>query len=213
VQALNDLKKNTFLSETYADGDVIRHSCSLIEVEGGVFVTLRLEGKKNIVAEVAEVAKSAMSLVAAEYSGLTVAQLTELRKSARASGVYMRVVRNTLARRAMEGTKFACMQDSLVGPLLLAFSKEDPGAAARLMRDFAKKFEKLQVKALSIDGQLLAAKDLNSLANLPTRDEAIAQLMGLMQAPITKFVRTLVEPHSKLVRLIAAVRDKKQSAA
>lgn len=176
-------------------------------------MALRLDGKKAIVTEVAEVAKNAISLVAAEYSGLTVAQLTELRKTARNSGVYMRIVRNTLARRAFEGTKFACMQPALVGPLVLAFSKEDPGAAARLIKEFVKKCEKLQVKALSIDGLLLPAKDLNALASLPTRDEAIAQLMSVMKAPITKFVRTLAEPHSKLVRTIAAIRDKKERAA
>jgi len=175
-------------------------------------VALRLEGKKNIVAEVAEVAKQAISVVAAEYAGLTVAQMTNLRQSARSSGVHIQVVRNTLARRALEGTRFACMDEALVEPLVLAFSKEDPGAAARLLRDFSKKCEKLTVKALSIDGMLLPASALNQLANLPTRDEAIAQLMGLMKAPITKLVRTLVEPHSKLVRTIAAVRDQKQAA-
>lgn len=176
-------------------------------------MTLRLDGKKAIVAEVAKVAKQATSLVAANYAGLTVAQITELRKQARNAGVYMRVIRNTLARRAFEGTKFACMDLALVGPLVLAFSTEDPGAAARLFKDFAKKFEKLEVKALSIDGALLPAKDLNRLASLPTRDEAIAQLMSVMNAPITKFVRTLAEPYSQLVRALAAVRDKKQQTA
>lgn len=176
-------------------------------------MTLKLNDKKSIVAEVAEVAKQATSVVAANYSGLTVAQITNLRQSARNTGVHMRVVRNTLARRAFEGTKFACMDPALVGPLVLAFSNEDPGAAARLFRDFAKKFEKLEVKALSIDGVLLPAKDLGRLANLPTRDEAISMLMSVMQAPITKFVRTLVEPHSKLVRTFAALRDQKQQTA
>ena len=152
-------------------------------------------------------------LLLLNYRGLTVAQMTELRKSAREAGVYMRVVRNTLARRAFEGTKFACMDPALVGPLVLAFSKDEPGAAARLVKDFAKKFEKLEVKALSIDGKLLPATDLNTLASLPTRDEAIARLMSVMLAPITKFVRTLVEPHSKLVRAIAAVRDQKAASS
>ena len=180
---------------------------------GGYKVALKLEDKKTIVNEVAVVAKQAVSLVAAEYSGLTVAQLTRLRKSARESGVYMRVIRNTLARRALEGTQFACMQDTLVGPLLLAFSTEHPGAAARLIKDFAKDNEKLVVKALAIDNQLLPPQGLNQLASLPTRDEAIAQLMSVMQAPITKLVRTMAEPHAKLVRTIAAIRDAKQSAA
>lgn len=176
-------------------------------------MTLKLDDKKAIVAEVAEVAKHATSLVAAEYCGLTVAQLTELRKTARNSGVYMRVIRNTLARRAFEGTRFECMDPALVGPLVLAFSKEDPGAAARVIKDFAKKFEKLVVKAVSVDGALLPASDLNRLASLPTREEAIAQLMSVMLAPITKFVRTLAEPHSQVVRVVAAIRDKKQQTA
>lgn len=176
-------------------------------------MVLKLEDKKAIVSEVAEVAKHALSLVAAEYSGLTVAQLTELRRSARKSNVYMRVVRNTLARRAVEGTKFACIQEKLTGPLVLAFSNEDPGAAARLIKDFVKDNEKLKVMALAIDNQLLPPEGLNKLASLPTRDEAIAQLMSVMLAPITQLVRTLAEPHAKLVRTVAAVRDQKQNAA
>ncbi len=176
-------------------------------------MVLKLEDKKTIVSEVAGVAKQAVSLIAAEYSGLTVSQLTGLRKSARAAGVYMRVVRNTLARRALEGTQFACMQQELVGPLVLAFSKEDPGAAARLIKEFVKENEKLKVRALAIEGQLLPPEGLNKLASLPTRDEAIAQLMSVMKAPITKLVRTMAGPHTKLVRTIAAIRDAKQSAA
>lgn len=176
-------------------------------------MVLKLDDKKAIVNEVSDVAKQAVSLIAAEYSGLTVAQLTSLRKTARETGVYVRVVRNTLARKALEGTQFACMQDELVGPLLLAFSKDHPGAAARIFRDFVKDNEKLKVKALALDNQLLPASGLNTLANLPTREEGIAQLMSVMQAPITKLVRTLAEPHAKLVRTIAAIRDAKQSAA
>jgi len=184
----------------------------MVEV-GGIKVVLKLEDKKTIVNEVAHVAKQALSLVAAEYSGLTVAQLTELRKIARESGVYMRVVRNTLARKALEGTQFACMQAELVGPLVLAFSQEHPGSAARLIKDFVKRNEKLKVKALALNDQLLKPESLDVLASLPTRDEAIAQLMSVMQAPITKLVRTLAEPHSKLVRTIAAIRDAKSAAA
>ncbi|MDX2164460.1 MAG: 50S ribosomal protein L10 [Gammaproteobacteria bacterium] len=174
-------------------------------------MVLRLEDKKAIVAEVAEVAGRSLSAVAAEYRGLTVSELTELRSSARKVGVYMRVVRNTLARRALEGTEFSCMQEILVGPLVLAFSQEDPGAAARLIRDFAKEHEKLVVKALSIGGKLLSPKDISVLANLPTREQALATLMSVMVAPITQFVRTLAEPHAKFVRTVAAVRDKKQA--
>lgn len=176
-------------------------------------MVLKLENKKTIVEEVAKVAQQSMSLIAAEYSGLTVAELTGLRKSARESGVYMRVVRNTLARRALEGTQFSCMQDSLVGPLVLAFSREEPGAAARLIADFIKQNEKLKVKALAIENQLLPPEGLKTLASLPTRNEAIAQLMSALQAPVTKLVRTLAEPQAKLVRTLAAIRDKKQSAA
>jgi large subunit ribosomal protein L10 len=178
-----------------------------------VLVVLKLEDKKTIVNEVSGIAKQALSLVAAEYSGLTVSQLTDLRKTARNSGVYMRVVRNTLAKRALEGTQFACMQEKLVGPLLLAFSNEDPGAAARMIRDFVKTNDKLKVMALAIDSQLLPPEGLSRLANLPTRDEGIALLMSVMKAPITKFVRTLAEPHAMLVRTVAAVRDQKQASA
>lgn len=176
-------------------------------------MVLKLEDKKSIVNEVADVAKQAVSLIAAEYSGLSVSQLTDLRKTARESGVYMRVVRNTLARRALEGTQFACMQDKLVGPLVLAFSKDHPGAAARVFKAFVKDNEKLKVMALALDNQLLPPEGLNTLASLPTLEEGISQLMSVMQAPITKLVRTMAEPHAKLVRTIAAIRDSKQAAA
>lgn len=176
-------------------------------------MTLRLEDKKAIVAEVGKVASSALAAVTAKYSGLTVGQMTALRKQAREKNVYLRVVRNTLARRAVENTSFVCLKDSLVGPLLLAFSQEEPGAAARLIRDFAKTNEKLVVMALAFDGQLLAAKDIDKLANLPTREEALASLMAIMKAPVTKLVRTMAEPHAKFVRTVAAVRDKKQAEA
>ena len=174
-------------------------------------MTLRLEDKQAIVAEVGEVAKNALSAITAEYRGLSVGEMSQLRLQARSSGVYLRVVRNTLARRALAGTGFACLQDTLVGPLLLAFSQQEPGAAARLIRTFIKQNEKLVVKALAFDGQLLAVNDLDKLANLPTRDEAIATLIAIMKAPITKLVRTLVEPQAKLVRLFAAFRDQRQA--
>lgn len=172
---------------------------------------LKLAGKKDIVDEVAKVAKQAVSLVAAEYSGLTVDQLTGLRKSMRDAGVYARVVRNTLARRALEGTQFACMQQELTGPLILAFSMEHPGAAARLIKEFVKKNEKLKVKALAIESQLLSAKGLDQLASLPTRNEAISLLMRVMLAPVERLVQTMAAPQVKLVRTIAAIRDKKQA--
>jgi large subunit ribosomal protein L10 len=173
---------------------------------------LNLEQKQAIVAEVNAVAATALSAIAAENRGLTAAQITELRAKARKEGVYMRVVKNTLARRAVDGTGFACMQEKLVGPLLLAFSKEDPGAAARVISEFAKGNEKLVVKIVSIGGKVLAASDIDRLAKMPTKQQAISMLMAVLQAPITKLVRTLNEPHAKLVRTIAAVRDQKQAA-
>jgi len=176
-------------------------------------VALKLEQKQSIVAEVNEAAGKALSAVLADYRGLTVGQMTELRSKARASGIYMRVIRNTLARRAVEGTEYACLKEALVGPTLVAFSHEDPGAAARLLRDYAKTFEKLEVKALSIGGVLLGADQLDRVATLPTRDEAIALLMAVMRAPISKLARTLNEVPGKLVRTLAAVRDQKEAAS
>ena len=175
-------------------------------------MALTLERKKAVVEEVAEVAKGALSAIAAEYRGLSVAEMTALRVNARDAGVYMRVVRNTLARRAFEGTDFACMNDSLTGPLVLAFSREEPGSAARVMRDYAKENDKLVIKLVSYGGKLLDTSDVGRLASLPTKDEAISQLMSVMKAPITKFVQTLQAPHSKLVRTLAAVRDQKQAS-
>ena len=175
-------------------------------------MALTPDEKRAIVAEVAEVAKDALSAVAAEYRGLTVEEMTELRVKARQGGAYLRVVKNTLARRALEGTDFECMSGELSGPLLLAFSQEDPGAAARVVKDFSKEHENLVVRMVSVGGEVLPAADIERLANLPTRDQAIAMLMGTMKAPIEKFVRTLAEPHAKLVRTVAAIRDQKEAA-
>lgn len=175
-------------------------------------MALRLDDKVAVVAEVAAIAAKAHSAVAAEYRGLTVGQLTTLRKNARENGVYVRVVKNTLARKAVEGTDFACMQDGLVGPLILAFSLEDPGAAGRLISDFIKTNDKLVVKLVAVGGKQYGASELERLSKLPTRDEALAILMGVMKAPIEKFVRTLAEPHAKLARTVAAIRDQKEAA-
>ena len=172
-------------------------------------MALSLEEKKAIVAEVAEVAAGAHSAVVAEYIGLESNDMTDLRAKARSGGVYLRVVKNTLARRAIEGTDFECMQETLVGPMILAFSQEDPGCAARVLKDFAKANDKLVIKALSVSGQLLPASELDRLANLPTKDQAISMLMSVMQAPITKLARTLNEVPGKLVRTVAAIRDTK----
>ena len=175
-------------------------------------MALSFEQKKAVVAEVAEAAKSAHSAVAAEYRGLTVEEMTDLRVQAREGGVVLKVAKNTLVRRAVEGTDFECLQAGLTGPLLFAFSMEDPGAAARLVKDYSKSHDSLIAKLVAVGGELYDSSELNRLANLPTRDQALAILLGVMKAPIEKFVRTLVEPHTKLVRTVAAVRDSKQAA-
>jgi len=175
-------------------------------------MALNLEQKKAVVAEVAEVASKALAAVAAEYRGLTVEEMTELRVKARQSGVFVKVAKNTLVRRAVEGTDYECMQEALTGPILLAFSMEDPGAAARLVKDYAKDHDKLITRLVAVGGQLYGASELERLSKLPTYEQAIALLMAVMKAPIEKFVRTLAEPHAKLVRTVAAVRDAKQAA-
>jgi len=175
-------------------------------------MALRLEDKQALVAEVNEVAASALSAIAADYRGMTVAQMTEFRAKARDEGVYVRVVKNTLAKRAIDGTEFECLADSLTGPIVLAFSKEDPGAAARVVKEFAKDCEELVTQIVAIGGEVYPASDLDRLAKLPTLDQARAQLLGLLQAPAGKFVRTIAEPQAKFVRLLAAYRDHQQAA-
>src|SRR6187549_2732507 len=170
---------------------------------------LNLEGKKALVEEVSAVAAKALSVVAAEYRGLTVTQMTELRSKARASGVYMRVVKNTLARKAFAGTAFEPVGPKLKGPLVLAFSKDDPGAAARVVKAFSKDNDKLVATLVSIGGAVLSAKDIDKVASLPTRAQALSQLLGVLKAPIQKLVGTIAAPNQKLVRTIAAVRDSK----
>ncbi len=174
---------------------------------------LSLNEKKAVVAEVAEVAKSASSVIAAEYRGLNVAEMTELRRQARAAGVYVRVVPNNLAKRAVESTDFECLREDLSGPLVLAFSRDDPGSAARIVRDYRRTNQKLKVRLVAYGGRLVDAADIDSLANLPTHDEAIARLMGVLKAPVTRLVRTLAEPHARLVRVLDAVRRQKEEAA
>ncbi len=173
-------------------------------------MTLKLNDKKEIVAEVAEVASRAVSVVAADYRGLSASEMTELRANARAAKVNLRIVRNTLARLAFKGTEFECINNALTGPIILAFASDEPGATARLMRDFAKDHDKLDVKAISLGGQVYDKSQLDFVAKLPTKDEAIAKLMSVMQAPISKLVRTMAEPTAKLVRTLAAIRDTKQ---
>ena len=170
-------------------------------------MALSLQQKEAQVAEVRQAAQSAQSAVAAEYRGLTVGQMTQLRAQARSAGVYLKVVKNTLAKIAVEGTEFACMQESLKGPVLLAFSNEDPGAAARVVKAFAKENDKLVTISVSIGGQLLPASQLEALASLPTLDEARSQLVRILQAPMSQLVRTLAEPAAMLARTLQARSD------
>jgi large subunit ribosomal protein L10 len=165
-------------------------------------MALNLAQKKEVVAELANVAASAHSLVAAEYLGLTVEQLTELRKKARESGVYLKVAKNTLVRRAVEGTDYEGTSDQLVGPLLYAFSVEDPGAAGRLVKEFAKANDKLKAKIVAIGGQVYPGTHVEVLASLPTRDEALSMLLSVMVQPATQLVRLLSEPAAQVTRVI-----------
>jgi large subunit ribosomal protein L10 len=174
-------------------------------------MSLSVEAKQAVVTEVAAVAKTAQSAVAAEYRGLTVAEMTKLRVAARQADVYVRVVKNTLARRAIEGTSFECMKGSLKGPLVLAFSRDDPGAAARVGKGFAKEHDKLVTVALSIGGELYPATDLDRLASLPTLTDARTMLARVLNAPLTQLVRTLAEPAAMLARTLKARSEQPQS--
>ena len=176
-------------------------------------MALNLEDKKLIVSEVTEVVSTALSAVVADYRGTDVSALTALRRQAKEQGVYIRVVRNSLAKRAVSGTEFECMTEAFVGPTLLALSIDDPGAAARVLKEFAKENDTFEVRALAIGGELLGPEKIDTVAKLPTRDQAIAILMGTMIAPVSKLVTTMNEVPSKLVRVVAAVKDQKQEAA
>jgi len=176
-------------------------------------MALNLEDKKALVAEVAAVASKAQSVVAAEYRGLTVGQMTELRAKARKQGVYMRVVKNTLARKALAGTSFEAVGPRLKGPLVLAFSKDDPGAAARVVKDFAKAHEKLVATLVSLGGQVLPGGELEKVASLPTREQALSMLLGVLKAPIVKLAGTLAAPAAKLARVVQAYASKTENAA
>jgi large subunit ribosomal protein L10 len=173
---------------------------------------LNLEDKKALVTEMSAIAAGAQSMVAAEYRGLSVGQMTELRAKARAQGVYLRIVKNTLARKALAGTSFEQVGPRLKGPLVLAFSKDDPGAAARVVKAFAKDNEKLVATLVSLGGQVLPGTEVDKVASLPTREQALSQLLAVLKAPIEKLVRTLAAPQTKLVRTIAAIRDAKTAA-
>lgn len=172
---------------------------------------LNLQQKQAVVAEIADVAVSAHSVVAAEYQGLTVAEMTELRNAAREANVFLKVVKNTLAKRAFQDTDFDCMGDALNGQLVFAFSLEEPGSAARVIKDFAGKNDKLVVKLIGFGGELLDPSEIKRLASLPTREQALSMLMAVMKAPVEKLTRTINEVPGKLVRTVAAVRDSKQA--
>jgi len=175
-------------------------------------LSLNLEGKKEVVAEVSARLKSAQTVVLAEYRGLAVEDITVLRSRARASGVYLRVLKNTLARRAVQGTPFEKLADQMVGPLAYGIS-DDPVAAAKVLHAYAKGNEKLVIKGGMMPNYLMTAKEVANLATLPSREELLSKLLGTMQAPIVKFVRTLNEVPTKFVRAVAAVRDQKEKAA
>jgi len=175
-------------------------------------LSLNLEEKKEVVAEISERLAKAQAVVLAEYRGLPVEQITVLRSQARASGVYLRVLKNTLARRAVQGTPFEKLADQMVGPLAYGIS-EDPVAAAKVLHAYAKGNEKLVIKGGAMPNQVLTAKEVGSLATMPGREQLLATLLGTMQAPVAKFVQTLNEVPSKFVRALAAVRDQKEKAA
>jgi large subunit ribosomal protein L10 len=176
-------------------------------------VALNLESKKVIVDQVGTTASNALSLVIADARGVNVTHMTILREKAREQNIEIRVVRNTLAKLAFKGTDFECVNEVLAGPSLFGFSMEDPGAAARLFKEFAKDNDKFEVKALSISGQLLDNGQIDVLAKLPTLEQALGQLACVTLAPITKLVRTFNEVPTKVTRVVGAVRDKKQEAA
>ena len=175
-------------------------------------MSLNLEQKKAVVAEVSQAIVGAQAAVVAEYRGLTVAQMTELRRKARESSVFLRVVKNTLAKRAISGSEFECLADQLVGPLAFAAS-EDPVAVAKVLSLFAKDNEKLLIKSGAMGGKVISLEEIQALAKLPGREELLAKLLGTMQAPIQKFVQTLNEVPTSFVRVLAAVRDQKQAAS
>ena len=176
-------------------------------------MAIRLEDKQQIVSEVNQAASSALSAVLADYRGVTVEDMTLLRKNARENKVYLRIVRNTLLKRAVADTEFECIQEVLVGPTILALSEEDPGAAARVLKDFSQENEDFEIKALCVGGQLLDSSQIDVLAKLPTLDQARSILMSVMLAPVTKMARTMNEVPAKATRAVAAVRDQKQDAA
>ena len=172
---------------------------------------LDLEKKKAVVAEISAQVAKAKAIVVAEYRGLEVGRMTELRAKARKAGVYLRVLKNTLARRAVEGTPFAGLSQHIRGPLVYGISP-DPVAPAKVLDEFARANDKLVIRAGAMPNAVISAKEVTALATLPSRDELLAMLLGTMQAPIVQFVRTLNEVPARFVRTLAAIRDKQQAA-
>ena len=174
-------------------------------------MSLSLEQKKAVVAEISAQVAKAQAIVIAEYRGLGVGNMTDLRREARKSGVYLRVLKNTLARRAVSGTPFEKLSEKLTGPLIYGISP-DPVATAKVLNEFAKANDKLVIRAGAMPNAVITANEVKALASMPSREELLARLLGTMQAPIAQFVRTLNEIPSRFVRTLAAVRDQKQGA-
>ena len=178
-----------------------------------IAVALSKDEKVNIVRDVKEVASNASSLVISDARGLKVSELSEIRTKANESGIHIQVIKNSLAKLAFEGTDFGCSDEVLTGPSLFAFSFEEPGAAAKLLKTYAKNFDELEIKALVVEGQLLDGSQIDILANLPSKEEAYSLIANVLQAPVSKFATLLNEVPSKLARVLSAVRDQKEASA
>jgi large subunit ribosomal protein L10 len=176
-------------------------------------VALSKNEKEQIVKEVKEVASNASSLVISDARVLKVSELSQIRNEANQSGIHIQVIKNSLAKLAFEGTDFGCSDEVLIGPSLFAFSFEEPGAAAKLLKTYAKNFEDLEIKALVVEGQLLDGSQIDILAKLPSKDEAYGLIANVLQAPVGKFATLLNEVPSKLARVLSAVRDNKEATA
>jgi large subunit ribosomal protein L10 len=176
-------------------------------------VALTKSEKERIVSEVKEVASKASSLVISDARGMKVSELSEVRKNATQAGIHIQIIKNSLAKLAFEGTDFGCSDEALVGPSLFAFSFEEPGAAAKLLKTYAKNFDNLEVKALVVEGQLLDGAQIDILAKLPSREEALGLVASVLQAPVGKFATLLNEVPSTLARVLTAVNDKKKATA
>jgi len=176
-------------------------------------MSLSIEDKQRLVKELNTIASSSVSGAIADYSGLNVAEITELRTKAREAGVYLKVVKNTLSKRAFSDTSFECLTENLKGPIIIAFSEDDLASPARLFKNFSKEYEQLQTVGLAIDGNTFPATDLDRIAQLPTKQEAYSTIANLLQAPIEKAVRTLKEIPSKFTRMAVAVKDNKEKVS